>query len=469
MHNRIILAAALCAAGCGGASQTEKTGTLEVALTQAPSDVGCLQLTVTGATRSVTRSFDLLSGQSTASFSLSGLPTGSVLLSGNAYGAPCSNVTAPNWIAVAQKVSVPGSASVVLQRNGQATVSVNFADDQRAVTTLAGSAGQSGGADGIGSAARFYNPAGAVADGQGNLYVTDWTTVRKVVIATGQVTTIAGAPNSPGTTDGAGAAARFGGHSYGPSGIVCDTGCSNLYVVDTGNCTIRKIALAGPTVSTIAGSSACPAAADGSPGSLGYPQGLAFDPAGNLYVNDSGTVRKVVLPTGGATLGTVSTLAGKLGASGASDGTGSAARFSSYLYGIAFDSTGGNLYVADNGNGSVRKVVVSTAAVTTLAGGGGQGGASQDGIGSSAHFNYLQGLVSDGQGNLFVSDSTEIRKLVLSNLAVVTVAGSTASGSADGTGTAASFTGPFLLGIDGAGAIYAPEPQALTIRTIAMP
>ena len=97
------------------------------------------------------------------------------------------------------------------------------------VTTLAGTAGQSGSADGTGAAARFNGPNGIASDGAGNLYVADSDnyTIRKVVIATGAVTTFAGAAGQSGSTDGTGAAARF----YYPAGIASD-GAGNLYVAD---------------------------------------------------------------------------------------------------------------------------------------------------------------------------------------------------------------------------------------------
>jgi hypothetical protein len=112
----------------------------------------------------------------------------------------------------------------------------NTASSGPAVTTLAGSAGSSGSTDGTGTAARFNNPSGITSDGS-NLYVADSgnNTVRKVVIASGVVTTLAGTAGSYGSTDGTGTAARFNN----PSDIITDG--TNLYIADFGNNTIRKI------------------------------------------------------------------------------------------------------------------------------------------------------------------------------------------------------------------------------------
>lgn len=453
MDTRILVAAALCAAACGGTPPADKTGALDVELTQAPPDVSCLQLTVTGATRSVTRSFDLASGQSTASLSLTGLPTGSVLLSANAWSQPCASVTgAAGWIAVAQKVTVPGSASIVLQRNGQATVSVNFQDDQRKVTTLVDTAAN-------------ISALGIAADNLGNLYVTGNSAIRKVVISTGAISVLAGAPGVTGAIDATGAAARFSQ----PEAIACDTGCANLYVVDSNNCTIRKVVVATAAVTTVAGAAGNCTAADGTPGAFSsYTGGLSFDPAGNLWVADSGSVRKVVLPTGSAVAGTTSTPVGSLTVSGGPvDGIGAAARFGFTVGGTFFDGLG-NLFVADFGNGAVRKVVLSTLAVTTIAG---SIGTPQDGIGTQAHFTSLWGMTGDNQGNLFVTDygNYTVRKVVLANAAVVTIAGSGSIGTADGLGAAASFNSPFFMTIDSAGVLWVPESGNGRIRSIAMP
>ena len=104
------------------------------------------------------------------------------------------------------------------------------------VTTLAGTAGSSGSTDATGTAAMFRSPYGITTDGT-NLYVTDGDnhTIRKIVIATGVVTTLAGTAGLSGSTDATGTAARF----YYPFGITTDG--TNLYVADGDNQTIRVI------------------------------------------------------------------------------------------------------------------------------------------------------------------------------------------------------------------------------------
>ena len=117
---------------------------------------------------------------------------------------------------------------------------------QVTVSTLAGMAGIVGSADGSGAAAQFSSPSGIAVDTAGNLYVADHnnSTIRKITAA-GVVSTLAGTAGVFGSADGSGAAAQFSA----PSGIAVDT-AGNLYVADLSNSTIRKITAAG-VVSTL--------------------------------------------------------------------------------------------------------------------------------------------------------------------------------------------------------------------------
>jgi hypothetical protein len=126
----------LLLAGCAGPAtgSGELTGKASIAITNAPPDGTCLQITVTGF-RTVTRSFDLAAGASTV-FELGGLPVGSDTFTASAFGQACSTVTAasvPNWVSdpVVQTVTVTADVSVPLtmHRNGRASVSVDFPNE----------------------------------------------------------------------------------------------------------------------------------------------------------------------------------------------------------------------------------------------------------------------------------------------------------------------------------------------------
>jgi sugar lactone lactonase YvrE len=234
------------------------------------------------------------------------------------------------------------------------------------VTTLAGAAGQTGSADTVGGPARFSGPEGVATDGAGNVYVADGGngTIRK--IASGAVTTLAGTAGVFGNADGTGAAATF----EFPMGVGTDS-ANNVYVADAQNHNIRKVTPAG-VVTTLAGPAGVVGLggttdANGNSARFNGPSGVAVDSAGNVFVADTGnhTIRKIT------PAGDVTTFAGTALTSGSSDGTGTAARFS-FPSGLAIDGSG-NLYVADSGNGTIRKIT-PTGVVTTIAGVAGQAG-----------------------------------------------------------------------------------------------
>ncbi len=302
-----------------------------------------------------------------------------------------------------------------------------------AVTTFAG--GFAGSVDGTGTAAKFTYPKGITTDG-GNLYVVDSGNhkIRKIVIATGVVSTLAGS-GSVGLVNGTGTAASFNM----PVGITTDG--SSLYVADSGNNRIRKIVIATGVVSTLAGSgSAWSTDGVGTAASFHTPQGITTD-GSNLYVADLGShkIRQVMIATGA-----VSTLAGS-GTTGAVNGTGTATSFNN-PWGVATD--GSNLYVADYGNHKIRQIVIATGVVSTLAGSGAQG--AVDGTGTAASFKNPAEITTDGR-NLYVADygNHKIRQIVIATGVVTTLAGSGAQGAVDGTNTAASFKFPYGITTDG--------------------
>ncbi len=353
-------------------------------------------------------------------------------------------------------IATDSAGNVYVADNGNSTI--RKITPAGVVSTLAGDASMpAGSTDGTAAAARFKHPSGVATDSAGNVYVADDfnSTIRKITPA-GVVSTLAGTAGLSGSTDGTGAAARFNF----PQGIATDS-AGNVYVADTVNSTIRKITPAG-VVSTLAGTAGLSGSTDGTgaAASFSFPQGVATDNAGNVYVADAfnSTIRKITPP------GVVTTLAGMAGVFGSADGTGAAARFNSPT-GVATDSAG-NVYVADNVNSTIRKITPA-AVVTTLAGKAGVFG-SPDGTGAVASFNFPRGVATDSAGNVYVADTANstIRKITPAGV-VTTLAGAAGVfGSADGTGAAARFNSPFGVATDSAGNVYVADAFNSTIRKI---
>lgn len=409
------------------------------------------------------------------------------------------------------------------------------------VTTLAGS-GSTGKIDGTGTAATFYMPRDVAIDGAGNLYVADTFNyaVRKVTTS-GVVTTLAG--GAWGFADLTGTAAKF----TEPSGVAVDAG-GNVYVADSNYFQVRMIAPDGK-VSLLAGYRDKIGFKDGHAVSASfYPgfKGVAVDGNGNVYVPDFGNrrVRKIsrkaynytiggqvvglasgkslvlrnnagddltvsangyfsfatalsetnsynvtilTQPSGqsctlangsgsftvgnvltvGINCAAVSTLAGS-GTAGFTDATSTAAQFSvastaNSFSGIALDASG-TTYIADTYNHAIRKITAA-GVVTTLAGSGTAG--YVDATGTAAKFSYPSGIAVDGAGNVYVGDTGNdvIRRISPAGV-VTTLAGSGVWGFADGTGTAAKFASPVGVALDGAGNLYVADASNFAIRKV---
>lgn len=322
------------------------------------------------------------------------------------------------------------------------------------VGTFAGTAGRTGTADGMGSSAQFSYPTGIGWDTDGSLYVVDGPSTLRRVSSTGVVTTIAGAAGITGSADGSVSTARFSS----PLGLGLDGG-GVIYIADTGNDSIRTIT-GGNVVSTIAGAAPAPSVdASGSSARFNLPNAVAVDSAGNVYVADSAnhTIRKIT------SSGAVSTFAGSAGQSGSSDGIASIAQFSSPSA-LAIDANGA-LYIADAGNNTIRKITAS-GTVSTFAGTAGQRG-STNGTGAAASFDHPMGIAVDSTGAVYVSDSNNhtVRKITPAG-AVTTLAGAPdLVGSTDGTGSNARFYFPAALAVDASFNVYVVD-QNRVIRKI---
>ena len=413
------------------------TATVSIAVVTPLSSIAYMNSPVTFTTGySASATATVVGTISSCSVSPAALPTGlSISTSTCAMsGTPTATQSATNYTVTATNTlgSVNSTISIAVINAGT-------------VSTLVGNAAANGYVDGTGTSALFKSPAGIAVDSSGNIYVADTTNhaIRKVTQA-GVVTTLAGlTTGTSGSTDGTGTTASFSS----PRGVAVDYS-GNVYVADTSNYRIRKITSSG-VVTTLAGSSTSGSAdGTGTAARFNAPSGVAVDSTGNVYVADTSNnaIRKI------ASVGTVTTLAGLAGTSGTLDGTGTAARFN-FPYGVAVDSSG-SVYVTDYSNSLIRKVtsagVVTTLAnstagvstpvgitldssgnlyiaqayrvlkvfpsgsIITIAGLASSQG-STDGTGSIARFSSsLNGIGIDSSGNLYVGDSGNfnIRKIV---------------------------------------------------------
>jgi hypothetical protein len=353
---------------------------------------------------------------------------------------------------------VPGTYHVVASdgvATGTATVTV--ADFE--LSLLTGDLGGFGHVDAAGSASRLHEPAGIVNDGAGTVYFADSgsCTIRKLVIATGAVTTLAGAANDCRDVDGTSSLARLDE----PSALALDPTAGILYFAEPDGCVVRSIVIATGVVTTIAGVAGTPGSTNGvgSAALFDVPFGLTLDGLGNLYVTDNGNcvIRYIVLATD-----TVATLAGTVGACTAKDG---ASPTFHDVHGIAYD--GGSLYVSDGA--AIRHLGHNTAA--TIAGSVLTDGYS-DLTGTNALFEEIGAVSSDGAGTLYIADPDNIavRQLVISTTQVSTVAGGTINGIGDlrlGEPAGATDINGTLYVTDSNSTIHAVTLSAETVTLVA--
>lgn len=300
-----------------------------------------------------------------------------------------------------------------------------------AVSTIAGNSRVWGNADGPASSAQFYVPQSIAVDGSGNVFVADYSGIRKIS-SSGTVSTILGAS------------------SWSQSIATDEAG--NLYVADSYTATIRKIT-PSMVVTTVAGVEGVRGNIDGVGASALFNNfsDITSDVRGNLYVIDSRTIRKIT-PTG-----VVTTLAGNAGAPGTADGVGNAAEFSSPSS-ITIDGAG-NLYVIDGVN--IRKVTQSGIVTTLYITSG------VDPFFGAGNLTNRADLVVDISGNLYIADelSNAITKItpdgVASTFAGMPGQSAYHSSSVDGVGKSAQFRGPNHILADNVGNLYVSELRGL--------
>lgn len=332
------------------------------------------------------------------------------------------------------------------------------------ITTFAGSGAPGFSGDGGAPTAASLNyPMRVAFDGSGNLYIADAgnNRIRKISAATGVITTVAGGGNALG--DGGSAVLAM---LNDPEGLALDGG-GNLYIADTRNTRVRKVIISSGIISTVAGNDARGFFGDGGMATgalLDSPEGLALDGSGNLYIadRDNSRVRKVAAITG-----IMTTVAGG-GEIRGDGGPATAARLSEPL-GVAVDEFG-DLYIADGSEHRVRKVVAATGIITTVAGTGAPRFDGDGGPASAASIWRPSGVALDGFRNLYIADyfSNRIRKVSAATGIISTVAGNGSSGffGDGGPATAASLNMPTGVALDSSANLYVVDNQSARIRKV---
>jgi uncharacterized protein (TIGR03437 family) len=363
--------------------------------------------------------------------------------SGNVYIADFDNS--------AIRKATPNSLTPTVTTNLNGTTTTTF-NTNSIITTVAGNgtSGFTGDGNTAGNTTEFAGPWGIALDSGGNIYVADVFNARiRKIVSGGSVSTIAG--NGLLSFSGDGSAATKA-QLFAPRGVAADTS-GNLYIADTSNNRVRKVAPGG-VITTVAGNGTAGFGGDGAAAAgaqLNQPVALAIDSFGNLYIADFSNQRVRMVSPGGV----ISTVAGNGTAGFGGDGGAATAAQLNGPIALTVDR-GGNVYVSDFNNSRVRKFTPG-GNITTVAGNGINGFGGDGASATSALLNGPSGLAVDSAGNLYIADldNSRIRKVSPTGT-ITTFAGNgiAAIGGDGGPVSQATLAAPQSLLIDSEGNLY---------------
>ena len=337
------------------------------------------------------------------------------------------------------------------------------------ITTVAGN-GTNGysGDGGAATSAEMNDPAGLGFDASGNIYITEYLgcRIRKVTIATGKITTVAGTGTCANTADGGQAASAAINQ---PNHRVAFDSSGNYYFAESGNNKIRKVNISTGVITTVAGNGTAGSSGDGGAATsaeLNNPKDVFIDGSNNLFIADGGNnkIRKVTNSTG-----YISTVAGNGTAGSSGDGAAATSAELSDPEGVTLDSAG-NIYIGDSANNRIRKVTISTGYISTVAGNGTNGYTGDGGAATSAEIGGYFEVAVDASGNIYIGDwdSNRIREVNIGTGIINTIAGNGTAGYTGNSGpaTSAELNAPNGTALDSSGNLYFADNNSGTVRKI---
>ena len=335
------------------------------------------------------------------------------------------------------------------------------------ITTVAGNGAAGYGSDGgPATSTSLYAPNGVAVDSFGDVFIADTGNqrIREVNTSNHNISTVAGNGAAGYGSDGVAATSTS---LYYPEGVAVD-GSGNIYIADTYNNRIREVDASTHNISTVAGTGTYGYNGDGVAATsvnLSHPFGVAVDSTGNIYIDDTYSYRIREVDT---STHIISTVAGSGGYGYSGDGAAATSASLSFSYGVAVDGSG-NIYIVDSSNNRIREVDATTHNITTLAGNGDLGFCGDGGPATRASLNSFYGVAVDDSGNFYIADTynQRIRKVdALGTITTVAGNGSPGYSGDGGTATSASLNNPYGVAVDGSGNIFIADTYNQRIREV---
>ncbi len=335
------------------------------------------------------------------------------------------------------------------------------------ITTVAGD-GTFGyaGDGGSGVNASLRHPESVATDAQGNVYVADSGNhrVRRVEIATGVISTFAGTGVEGSSGDGTAASTA---QLFQPSSLAFDS-VGNMYIADTGNNRVRKVAVFSTLITTLAGNGLAEFGGDGDDASLSRinaPRGVALDRQGHIYIADTGNhrVRRVE-----ASINTISTVAGQASRNFSGDNGPATSATMFKPEAVAVDKNG-NIYVADTNNHRIRRVDAATGRITTVAGIGNPLFSGDFDKAVNAGFRFPEGIAVDSKGAIYIGDTLNSRVRKIDNQGIIRTLAGNGGFAFTGDGGHASIATlrlPRGLAVDSRDNLYIADTENHRIRMV---